>query len=78
MAADRNAEDATQHVTALRRARDADASRRALSGDLEDEDPSAPMGFDVAEAESFMDSFRGEEVDEEEVAMIRHAPPRDQ
>ena len=39
---------------------------------------SVDMGFDVAEAESFMDSFRGEEVDEEEVAMIRHAPPRDQ
>ncbi len=71
MAADRNAEDATQHVTALRRAREADASRRALSGDLEDKDSSAPVGFDVGQAETFVESFRGAEVDEEEVAMIR-------
>ena len=48
-----------------------DASRRALSGDLEDEDPTAPVGFDLGQAESFVEAFRGADVDEEEVAMIR-------
>ena len=30
-----------------------------------------PLGFDVGQAEQFVESFRGETVDEEEVAMLR-------
>ena len=60
-----------EHVTALRRARENDAGRRALGGDLEDEAPSKPLGFDVAQAEAFVEAFRGAPVDDEEVAMLR-------
>jgi hypothetical protein len=59
-------DDATQHVTALRRAREKDESRAGGDPSVE-----PTPGFDIVQAEAFVESFRGEPVEDDEVMMLR-------